>query len=48
MCAYKIVRAKFEVWGFQSKVEAWTQKVKKKFFIKVHILKTFITTYLLY
>lgn len=27
MCAYKIVRAKFEVWGFQSKVEAWTQKV---------------------
>lgn len=28
MCAYKIVRAKFEVWGFQSKVEAWTQKVK--------------------
>ena len=27
MCAYKIVRVKFEVWGFQNKVEAWTHKV---------------------
>lgn len=27
MCAYKTVRAKFEVWGFQTKVEAWTHKV---------------------
>jgi hypothetical protein len=27
MCAYKIVKAKFEVWGLQTKVEQWTQKV---------------------
>lgn len=27
MCSYKIVRAKFEVWGLQTKVESWTQKV---------------------
>ena len=27
MCAYKIVKAKFEVWGLQTKVEAWAQKV---------------------
>lgn len=27
MCSYKIVRTKFEVWGFQTRVEAWTQKV---------------------
>ena len=28
MCAYKIVKAKFEVWGLQTKVEGWTQRVK--------------------
>ena len=27
MCSYKIVKAKFEVWGLQTKVEAWAQKV---------------------
>jgi hypothetical protein len=29
MCSYKIVRAKFEVWGFQTRVEAWAQKVEQ-------------------
>ena len=27
MCSYKIVRTKFEVWGLQTRVEAWAQKV---------------------
>lgn len=27
MCAYKIVKVKFEVWGLQTKVEACAQKV---------------------
>jgi hypothetical protein len=27
MCAYKIVKAKFEVWGLQTRVEAYTQRV---------------------
>ena len=27
MCSYKIVRTKFEVWGLQTKVEAYAQKV---------------------
>ena len=27
MCSYKIVKAKFEVWGLQTRVEAWAQKV---------------------
>lgn len=27
MCSYKIVKTKFEVWGFQTKVESWAQKV---------------------
>lgn len=28
MCAYKIVKAKFEVWGLQTKVESWAQRVR--------------------
>lgn len=31
MCSYKIVKTKFEVWGFQTRVENWTQRVTKKF-----------------
>ena len=27
MCSYKLVRAKFEVWGLQTKVEQWTHAV---------------------
>ena len=27
MCAYKIVRVRFEVWGFQTRVEDFTQRV---------------------
>ena len=27
MCAYKIVKTKFEVWGLQTRVEAWAQRV---------------------
>lgn len=30
MCSYKIVKTKFEVWGFQTKVESWAQRVKFK------------------
>lgn len=28
MCAYKIVRVRFEVWGFQTRVEDFTQRVE--------------------
>lgn len=33
MCSYKIVRVKFEVWGLQTRVEAYAQRVclKQKF-----------------
>ena len=27
MCAYKIVRTRFEVWGLQTKMESWAQRV---------------------
>jgi len=27
MCAYKTVRVRFEVWGFQTRVEDFTQRV---------------------
>jgi hypothetical protein len=27
MCAYKIVRVRFEVWGLQTRVEDFTQRV---------------------
>ena len=27
MCAYKIVRVRFEVWGFQTRVEDFAQRV---------------------
>lgn len=29
MCAYKIVRVRFEVWGLQTRVEDFTQRVNK-------------------
>ena len=28
MCSYKIVKARFEVWGLQTRIEAWAQKVQ--------------------
>lgn len=36
MCSYKIVRAKFEVWGLQTKVEAWTQKAIRDILLLAH------------
>jgi len=36
MCAYKIVKAKFEVWGFQTKVEAWAQKTIRDILLLAH------------
>lgn len=27
MCAYKIIRVRFEVWGFQTRVEDFAQRV---------------------
>ena len=27
MCSYKLVRVKFEVWGMQTRVEAYTHSV---------------------
>ena len=29
MCAYKTVRVRFEVWGFQTRVEDFTQRVNE-------------------
>jgi hypothetical protein len=31
MCAYKIVRVRFEVWGLQTRVEDFTQRVNNFF-----------------
>ena len=36
MCAYKIVRAKFEVWGLQARVEAWAQKAIRDILVLAH------------
>ncbi len=30
MCSYKLVKAKFEVWGLQTKVEQWTHAVSRR------------------
>jgi hypothetical protein len=42
MCAYKIVRVRFEVWGLQTRVEDFTQRVNEFFnnpsFIPLSIL----------
>ena len=29
MCSYKVVRVKFEIWGLQTRVEGFTQKVSR-------------------
>lgn len=36
MCAYKIVKAKFEVWGLQTKAEAWAQKTIRDILLLAH------------
>lgn len=36
MCSYKIVKTKFEVWGFQTKVEAWAQKAIRDILLLAH------------
>lgn len=36
MCAYKIVKAKFEVWGLQTRVEAFTQKTIRDILLLAH------------
>jgi len=41
MCAYKIVRVRFEVWGLQTRVEDFTQRVNK-FFILLRLILIFI------
>jgi hypothetical protein len=33
MCSYKIVKTNFEVWGLQTRVESWTQKVFYIYFV---------------
>lgn len=33
MCAYKIVRVRFEVWGLQTRVEDFTQRVNINFYL---------------
>jgi hypothetical protein len=36
MCSYKIVRTKFELWGLQTKVEAWSQKAIRDILLLAH------------
>ena len=36
MCAYKTVRTKFELWGFQTRVEAWGQKAIRDILLLAH------------
>lgn len=36
MCSYKTVRSKFEVWGFQTKVEGWAQKAIRDILLLAH------------
>jgi hypothetical protein len=41
MCAYKIVRVRFEVWGLQTRVEDFTQRVSDFFsfsIVKIYML----------
>jgi hypothetical protein len=33
MCAYKIVRVRFEVWGFQTRVEDFAQRVSQRSYL---------------
>lgn len=36
MCAYKIVRTKFEVWGLQTRVESYTQRAIRDILLLAH------------
>lgn len=36
MCAYKIVKVKFEVWGLQTRVEAYTQRAIRDILLLAH------------
>lgn len=36
MCAYKIVKTKFEVWGLQTKVESWSQRAVREILLLAH------------
>lgn len=36
MCAYKIVRTKFEIWGLQTKAESWAQKAIRDILLLAH------------
>ncbi|CAF3364298.1 unnamed protein product [Rotaria sp. Silwood1] len=36
MCAYKIIRVRFEVWGFQTRVEDFTQRAVRDILILAH------------
>jgi hypothetical protein len=36
MCAYKIVRVRFEVWGLQTRVEDFTQRAVRDILILAH------------
>lgn len=36
MCAYKIVRVRFEVWGFQTRVEDFAQRAVRDILILAH------------
>lgn len=42
MCAYKLVKAKFEVWGLQTKVESWAQRVRDCTIVVAFFRSTFI------
>ena len=36
MCSYKVVKAKFEVWGLQTRVESYTQKAIRDILLLAH------------
>jgi hypothetical protein len=36
MCSYKLVQASFEVWGLQTRVEAYVQKVVRDVLLVGH------------
>ena len=36
MCSYKLVRVKFEVWGMQTRVEAYTHSVVRDILLLGH------------
>lgn len=44
MCAYKIVRVRFEVWGFQTRVEDFTQRVEQPIVYSIRINLLFFSS----